>query len=72
MASYKEMYLLMARQINRALRLLREARIDQIYQAIDLLENAQRDAEALYVKSDNVKPFVSVKSVKNSTGSDKK
>lgn len=60
MPSYKDMYYLVVRQTNAALRLLQEAKIDNIYTAIDLLENAHRDAEALYLNMDNTKPFIKV------------
>lgn len=70
MPSYKEMYYLLVRQTNTALRLLREAKIDNIYTAIDLLETAHKDAEALYLNMDNSRPFVRLDSAK--TESDNK
>lgn len=57
MPSYKDMYYLVVHQTNTALRLLREAKIDKIYAAVDLLENAHKDAEALYLNN-NTKPFI--------------
>lgn len=64
MASYKEMYELLAYQSNQALLLLREAKIDKIFQAIDLLENAHKEAEQLYIDTDNTVPFVSLETTK--------
>lgn len=64
MASYKEMYELLAYQSNQALLLLREAKVDKIVQAIDLLENAHKEAEQLYMDTDNTVPFVSLETTK--------
>lgn len=62
MPSYKDMYNSVVRQTNTAIRLLREAEIDKIYAAIDLLENAHQDIESLYLDVDNTKPFIKMNS----------
>lgn len=60
MADYKTMYELLYRTTSKALALLREEKLTELLTAIDLLQEAQREAERLYIESDNTIPYLTI------------